>query len=357
MGALVIVAMCNSGRTPRAAEREIVFRIDASQKECLFGEPVIITVGITNKAQKPMEETWTDISRVLVLELSTEGRKVELYRFFDMPSVEAGQGKMPIPPNHTLRFSFVLNFPGEPVHGVASALGYSDPENGEWRGDLLPGKYRLQARLYLASRYMQATEQLWKAFVKEQNIKDEAKATDEQLKRFAEMRDKQLGALRTSSSEVEYNVSTEFEVAKNDAKNDEIQNLFRSAVVACAKTDGAGYDAALQSFRNMFEKAKGSHWETWAQYCAGRVLMLKKKPNEAIQCFDKVAALAERGGYLYGSQLVLKKKCFEALGETKKAEDVNKSLKETFGTAAVFAAGVIELKESRATAAPSPDPG
>jgi hypothetical protein len=96
----------------------------------------------------------------------------------------------------------------------------------------------------------------------------------------------------------------------------------------------------------LTEKGKGTVWEPWAHYGLGRTYLLKKEAREALRSFESVARLAEGNPYLSGSVLVQQKACHDLLGETEKAKEVDKVLREELGFVGVFAQGVICLKPS-----------
>jgi hypothetical protein len=97
----------------------------------------------------------------------------------------------------------------------------------------------------------------------------------------------------------------------------------------------------------LAEKAKGTTWEPWAHYGLGRTYLLKKVAREALRSFERVVPLAAGNPYLSGSVLVQQKACYELLGETEKAKEVDKVLREKLGSVGVFAEGVIGLKRIR----------
>jgi tetratricopeptide (TPR) repeat protein len=325
------------------------FEVRCSQEQYHLGEPVVVRITATNRGEKPLAEAWADIGRVLSLELSSEERKIGLYQFSDLPAVAPCREKISLPAGHSVTFFLVLNFPGEPFHGVAGALGYADPEINTWRGELATGKYRLQVRLFLAGNHAQVTQNLWKDFVRENGIVDEAKATADQMKAFAEVRDKQLARLRdVTGMRFDFLAEAQFTVLANDEKSAALREALQAALVSCqAKPTGPDYREAIAKFGLLADKGKGTAWEAWAHYGLGRTYLLKKDAKEALASFTRAGELAGEEGYLPGSILLQQKKCYELLGEVEKAKEMDKTLREKYGMVGTFGEGVISLKPTR----------
>jgi len=348
------------------AAEELAFEVQVSKREFQTGEPIVVTVSITNRGDKPVEEVWTSIGfkqelwptlysgeRPLRYKIDSLGSSlgVELHEKSALPPKKEWHGEFVLPQRHTLRFSFPLNYPYEPFHGACVNMSYPDTVHvpGELRGTLGPGAYQLGTKLSLLRRRAAIEDNLYREFMKENGIERGTPVSDEQVRAFNQLFKRHLAQAEAAGVRVEYTASTDFKVVENDKSNADLRGILEAAILACENRRAPDFATALPKLKDLAEKGKGTVWEPWAHYGLGRTYLLKKDAKEALASFEHVRELAGSEGYLAGSVLVQQRKCHELLGEAGKQrkEEVEKALKEKFGCIGVFGEGVIELKPAR----------